>query len=310
MTRFAHRCAVCILASVALSGAAWAGTVPARLTEQGRLFRKDNGMPMTGMVALTFSIYSAPSGGTAVFQEMFNVTLDEGYFSVQLGSSKPLPSALWDGSPKYIGLKVADDSEMTPREEMDSVPYAIVAQDAVGDIHPSTVTVGGKLIIDTNGRWVGDTTGLQGPKGDPGSPGAKGDPGSPGAKGDPGSPGAKGDPGSPGAKGDPGAPGVPCTGCVTKASIAPNALTHTHIGTTQRFETALASTTSVLEISIGCSSGILVSGGCRVAAGNGAVSRSLAFNDQWYCEVRSLDGTSVSFTALAHCLTINSTTLP
>lgn len=50
--------------------------------------------------------------------------------------------------------------------------------------------------------------GIPGPKGDPGAPGAKGDPGIPGPKGDPGIPGAKGDPGTPGAKGDPGAPGA------------------------------------------------------------------------------------------------------
>jgi hypothetical protein len=307
MTSFVHRCLACMCTVVALSGTAAAASVPARLTEQGRLFRKDNGMPMTGMIALSFSIYGGASGGTALFQEMFNVTLDEGYFSVQLGSSKPLPASLWDGSPKFIGVKVGDDSEMTPREEVDSVPYAIVAQDAVGDLHPTSVTVGGKLIIDANGKWVGDTAGLQGPKGDPGQAGPMGSPGAKGDKGDPGSMGAKGDKGD---KGDPGAAGVPCTGCVTKASIASGALNHTHIGTTARFETPGANTTSILEISIGCPSGILVSGGCRVASGNGAVARSLAFNDQWFCQVRSLDGSNVAFSALAHCLTINSATLP
>lgn len=51
----------------------------------------------------------------------------------------------------------------------------------IGTVTPSTrldiiggVAVGGNTVIDSSGKWVGDSTGLQGPKGD------KGDPGEPG----------------------------------------------------------------------------------------------------------------------------------
>jgi hypothetical protein len=112
-----------------------------------------------------------------------------------------------------VGLKVAEDLEMTPREEIDSVPYALVAADAVGDLHPTSVSVGGKLVIDGSGRWVGDPTGLQGPPGPAGGGGTgPGGQGPQGIQGPPGMPGPKGDPGpagDPGPKGDPGAPGLP-----------------------------------------------------------------------------------------------------
>jgi len=58
------------------------------------------------------------------------VALDDGYFVVALGSTTPLP--LFDGATRYLGIKVADDPEMTPREELVSVPYALMAGDVIG----------------------------------------------------------------------------------------------------------------------------------------------------------------------------------
>jgi hypothetical protein len=191
---------------LALSGAASAGQVPARLTEQGRLLGSD-GLPVSGSVSMTFAVYATPTGGTPLFSEVFTVPLQDGYFSVQLGSSKPFPPSLWDGSARYVGLEVNGDPEMVPREEVDSVPYALVAADAVGDLHPASVTVAGKMVIDPNGHWVGDPPAGGGGMNGPGAPGAKGEPG---PKGDPGAPGAKGDTGAkgdPGPRGDTGAPG-------------------------------------------------------------------------------------------------------
>src|ERR1700722_15377161 len=48
----------------------------------------------------------------------------------------------------------AGGAEITPREAVRSVPYAIVSSDAIGNIHPATVTVNGTLLIDATGTWV------------------------------------------------------------------------------------------------------------------------------------------------------------
>jgi len=69
-----------------------------------------------------------------------------------------------------------------------------------------SLTFAGHSVIDLNGQWIGEPSGLVGPKGDTG---AKGDIGAPGAKGEPGEKGAPGDKGATGAQGIPGEKGPP-----------------------------------------------------------------------------------------------------
>src|SRR5262245_61175178 len=113
-------CCGCMLLLMAATRAT-AQYVPARLTEHGRL---TDAMvkPISGSVALTFAIYDAASGGSALWTEMHSLQLQDGYFSVQLGSKAAFPPGLWDGSVRFIGIKVNSDAEMTPREEVASVP--------------------------------------------------------------------------------------------------------------------------------------------------------------------------------------------
>jgi hypothetical protein len=88
------------------------------------------------------------------------------------------------------------------------VPYALVAGDATGDLHPRTVTVNGTLVIDAAGNWVGPATGLVGPTGAQGVAGASGAPGVAGATGAQGVAGATGPQGPAGATGSAGATGA------------------------------------------------------------------------------------------------------
>ena len=98
------------------------GDVPALWTQTGRLF--DNaGAPVVGDIAMEFALYDLPSGGTALWTEAHTVTLDDGYFIVGLGGTVALPAL--DGTPRYLGIKVGADPEMTPREELVSVPYSL-----------------------------------------------------------------------------------------------------------------------------------------------------------------------------------------
>jgi hypothetical protein len=180
--------------------------VPAALTEQGRLF-DGTGAPLGGTVSVTFTIHDAPAGGNALWSETQSLTLDAGYFSAQLGAVTPVPAGVWDGSVRYVGIQVGTDAEMTPREATRSVPYALVAGDATGDIHPTTVSVNGHLVIDAQGNWVGPATGLVGPMGPAGAAGAQGPAGPAGATGAPGPAGPAGANGTNGAAGPTGAQG-------------------------------------------------------------------------------------------------------
>jgi len=100
-----------------------AGAVPQTINFQG-ILKDSAGKPINGTVNLTFSIYDSVSGGTARWSEVQNgVTVEAGIYSVQLGSVNPIDYSIFDGSTKYLGVKVGDE-ELTPRLPMISVPYA------------------------------------------------------------------------------------------------------------------------------------------------------------------------------------------
>ncbi|MCB9920198.1 MAG: collagen-like protein [Planctomycetes bacterium] len=96
---------------------------------------------------------------------------------------------------------------MVPRFRVSASAYARIARDVRGDIHPKSVSLASRLVIDANGKWVGDPTGLRGPKGDPGDRGPEGPVGPAGPQGPIGPAGPQGDMGPigpTGPKGDPG----------------------------------------------------------------------------------------------------------
>ena len=103
----------------------------------------------------------------------------------------------------------------------------------------NALEVGGSVVVDSSGTWIGSSTGLVGPQGDTGTAaiisigevstgssasvtntgtsadaylnftipwiqGPQGEPGTPGGQGEPGTPGGQGEPGTPGAQGDTG----------------------------------------------------------------------------------------------------------
>jgi hypothetical protein len=180
-------------ASIALSAFAYRAeaAVPQTLVEQGRLLDV-NGAPVNGGVTLTFALYSGASGGTALWSEQQMVTLDGGYFSAALGDTTPIPASAFDGSARYLGISVNSDPELTPREAIESVPYALLAGNVNGDITPTSVSVGGTTVINSQGQWVGPNSGLVGPTGPAGAAGPDGLMGPMGPTGADGAPGPAG----------------------------------------------------------------------------------------------------------------------
>jgi hypothetical protein len=150
-----------------------AAAVPNFLSQQGRLL-DDAGEPVAGSVTFTFSIYASATATVPLWTEDQSITLDVGYFSAVLGSVTPIPPVLFDGAPKFLGVKVNTDPEMSPRQPLNSVPYAMVANNVNGDITPRSITVNGTTVINSDGSWGGDTTGLVGPAGPAGPQGPAG----------------------------------------------------------------------------------------------------------------------------------------
>ena len=82
---------------------------------------------------MTFALYTTATGGTPFWQEQragaSAVPVTNGLFSVYLGSITPIdPTQLTQ--PAYLGITVGSDPEMTPRELLGTVPYAVQAQTA------------------------------------------------------------------------------------------------------------------------------------------------------------------------------------
>ncbi len=100
------------------------------ISYQGRLTDAD-GVPLSGDYQMRFALYDVPTEGTWCWEETQTVTVSDGLFNVLLGSTNAIDHSCLTGD-VYLGIKIGDDSEMTPRELLTSVPFAVQAQDVTG----------------------------------------------------------------------------------------------------------------------------------------------------------------------------------
>jgi len=121
------------LAVPAIAGPSQAPAAPSTSTisYQGRL-ADSAGNPLTGKYNLEFRIYTAPTGGTPLWTEMWTggnaVDVSDGLFNVMLGSiNTALASAIQGRNELYLGITVGTDSEMSPRVQLGSVPFSMQA---------------------------------------------------------------------------------------------------------------------------------------------------------------------------------------
>ncbi|GEM_PF-1181176 len=103
--------------------------VPKLLTYQG-ILKDSPGNFLTGTYSMTFRIYSAATGGSSLWSEtQSSVSASSGRFSVQLGSVTVLNLAF--GQDYWLSIQVGSDAEMTPRQKLTSVGYALMAENVV-----------------------------------------------------------------------------------------------------------------------------------------------------------------------------------
>ena len=100
--------------------------VPRIMNYQGKLTDR-SGVGVTGVVPMTFRLYTEPAGGSPIWEETRSeVEVTQGLFSVTLGLVNPFPSSVNFSEPYYLEV-VVDGEPMTPRERLASAPYAIRA---------------------------------------------------------------------------------------------------------------------------------------------------------------------------------------
>jgi parallel beta-helix repeat protein len=85
-----------------------------------------------GSYVVTFSLYTAATGGTPIWSENQTVDVTRGEFAAYLGAVNPLTGVNFSQPNLYLGFKVGSDPEMTPRYQVGSVPSAITANQLNG----------------------------------------------------------------------------------------------------------------------------------------------------------------------------------
>ena len=135
-------CALCLLlvghsaaqqasASQSGDGQAASAIVP-RLVRFSGIVKDDAGNPRTGITGITFALYKDQSGGTALWLETQNVTLDaQGRYTVLLGSNSAegvTPELFSANQAQWLGVQPEGLPEQ--RILLASVPYALKAADA------------------------------------------------------------------------------------------------------------------------------------------------------------------------------------
>jgi len=112
---------VIVIAMLTLSaGVAWADEVTSSINYQGRL-ADSAGCPLSGTYTMTFRLYEAATGGTALDTDIRDVVVTDGLFNTEIDFDQ----SYFDGRALWLGITVGTDSEMTPRQEFRPVPYAL-----------------------------------------------------------------------------------------------------------------------------------------------------------------------------------------
>lgn len=104
---------------------AQADGVPQLINYQGYLTDKDGAPLATAEYTLSFSIYTAPTGGAAAWgpQTFNNVPVVRGYFNVIL----PINDVFQSNATTYLQIVVNNGSPIAPRQQILSAPYAMNA---------------------------------------------------------------------------------------------------------------------------------------------------------------------------------------
>lgn len=112
---------------LSLSASAALAQVPQSVPVQGYL-TDATGTAIDGSLSIQFSVYDAASGSSPLWSESQTIMVADGAFTAHLGAVSPLDLAIFDGSDRWVAIKVGTDAEMTPRLALGTVPYAARAQ--------------------------------------------------------------------------------------------------------------------------------------------------------------------------------------
>lgn len=122
--------AVVLLSTLLLGVSPTQAQIERRISYQG-LLTQANGAPVVGPQNLQVELYTAPVGGTLVWDETHNaVNLTGGLFNIYLGEFNSLAGVNFEQQ-LYLSVRIVGQTEFLPRTRLAVVPYAIRAERAL-----------------------------------------------------------------------------------------------------------------------------------------------------------------------------------
>ena len=121
--------------------------IPHTISYQGVLTDTSGNPKPDGNYSFTFSLYETSAGGSEVWTENKILTVTKGLFSTLLGDKTPFRDTLKFDKPYWLGIKVGNDPELSPRTALTSAGYSFssINSDTAKNI------IDGKVVKSLNG---------------------------------------------------------------------------------------------------------------------------------------------------------------
>jgi hypothetical protein len=132
---------------------------------QGRLTDLSGNPVVDGVHNITVRLYDDKNAteGQSKWSDNYSIQTKNGYFNVVLASTTAFDPAKVDFSRQYwVGIRVDTDSEMTPRQPLNGVPYAMNIEVPVGSFlawdksRPNTPPLPSNF-VECNGQTISDS---------------------------------------------------------------------------------------------------------------------------------------------------------
>jgi len=134
------------------------GEVPKLINFEGKLTQQDGTTPIKGTKEMTFRIYKSADAGIPIWFETREVTIDNGFYSILLGSDEPFDPQMKFDNAYWLSVQVSGEDEMSPRYQIGAVPYAINAdmvdgKDSKELIPPGVIVMWSGTIASIPSGW-------------------------------------------------------------------------------------------------------------------------------------------------------------
>jgi len=140
MAKKSHLAMALLFLLILMTISGWA-SVPTMMNYQGKLTDLD-GNPLTGTYDMTFYLFTAASGGSAIWSENHtSVAVTDGIYNVILGSINPLATGLFnDNDLVYLEVEIEGET-FAPRQQLTSAPYALKARVSDAVVNGAITTI-------------------------------------------------------------------------------------------------------------------------------------------------------------------------